>query len=97
MAVADELPVEKILEIAHSHGATSVSVFGSRSRGDARPDSDLDLLIDVAPGTSLFDLARLERELTELVGVEVEVVTRGGLHPRLRDAILRESRPLDAA
>lgn len=93
---AQDLPVSEILDIARAHGAVSVSIFGSRSRGDARPDSDLDLLIDAAPGTSLFDLARMERALTDLLGIDVEVVTRGGLHARLRDEVLREARRLDA-
>jgi predicted nucleotidyltransferase len=47
-----ELPAEKILSVAHRHGATEVRIFGSRARGDARPDSDLDLLVTVQPGTS---------------------------------------------
>lgn len=92
-----DLPVDEILEIARRNGATSVSVFGSRARGEARPDSDLDLLVDVTPETSLFDLGRMRVDLSELLGVEVDVVTRAGLHPRRRDAILRDARPLDAA
>lgn len=91
------LPVQKILEIARRNGATSVSVFGSRARGEAGADSDLDLLVDMAPGTSLFDLGRMQVELTELVGFEVDVVPRGGLRPRVRDEILRDAKPLDAA
>lgn len=93
----DGLPIDEILEIARRNRATSVSVFGSRSRGDAHPDSDLDLLVDLAPDASLFDLGRMKVELTELVGIEVDVVPRSGLKPRMRDAILRDAKPLDAA
>jgi predicted nucleotidyltransferase len=91
------LPVEQILEIARRNGATSVRVFGSRARGDFRPDSDLDLLIDAAPGTSLFDLARMKDALTALVGVEVDIVTVGGLRARVKEEVLREAKPLDVA
>ncbi|MDQ4125515.1 MAG: nucleotidyltransferase domain-containing protein [Actinomycetota bacterium] len=96
-ASLEGLPIAQILEIARRNGATSVSVFGSRARGEAGPDSDLDLLVDLAPGTSLFDLGRMQVELTELVGFHVDVVPRGGLHPRRRESILRDAKPLDAA
>ena len=96
-APLEGLPIQEILEVARRNGATSVSVFGSRARGDARPDSDLDLLIDITPRTSLFDLGRMQVELTELVGVRVDVVTVGSLRSRARDEILREARPLVVA
>ncbi|HYP22559.1 MAG TPA: nucleotidyltransferase domain-containing protein [Actinomycetota bacterium] len=96
-ASLEGLPVKEIVEIARRNGATSVSVFGSRARGDARPDSDLDLLVDLAPSTTLFDLARMHVELTDLLDVGVDVVPRSGLKPRLRDEVLREAKPLDAA
>ncbi|HEX2195860.1 MAG TPA: nucleotidyltransferase family protein [Actinomycetota bacterium] len=93
-----DLPAEEIMEVARRYGVVSVRVFGSRARGDARPDSDLDLLIDVAEGTSLFDVIDLQNALKDLLGIKVEAVTEAGLHPMLRDDILREARPLvDAA
>lgn len=93
-----DLPGKKILKIAHTHGAISVRIFGSRARGDARPDSDLDLLITTAPGTSLLDLGAMQQELEDLLGVRVDIVTEGGLrHPRLREYILAEAKPLVAA
>ncbi|MGH2769120.1 MAG: nucleotidyltransferase family protein [Actinomycetota bacterium] len=91
-----ELPVEQILTIARCHGATEVRVFGSRARGDARPDSDLDLLVAVKPGTSLWDLIGISQDLEDLLRIKVEVVTEGDLHPYLRDRILQEARPLVA-
>ncbi len=93
----DDLPVERILEIARANGATSVKVFGSRARGDARPDSDLDLLIEVGPRTTLFDLGRMHVELNDLLGIEVDVVTVGSLLPDSREEILREAIPLVVA
>ena len=93
----NDLPASEILEIAHRYGATSVKVFGSRARGDARPDSDLDLLVEVVEETSLLEVIGMQNALADLLGIKVEVVTVGGLHPMLRDEILREAKPLDAA
>lgn len=66
-------------------------------RGDSTPSSDLDLLIDVRAGTSLFDVIRMEDELEELLGLEVEIVTEGGLNRRLRDNIVSEAKSLSVA
>lgn len=76
-----------------------MSVFGSSARGDFRPDSDVDVLVDFEPGArvSLFDLADLSSDLADLVGVPVDLVTRGGLKPLIRERILNEARPLYAA
>jgi len=63
------------------HKGASVAIFGSVARGDESPQSDVDFLVEFAPGSSLFDLARLELELHELLGVEVDVVSAGGLLP----------------
>ena len=93
----EHLPVAEILRIAAQHGVTSVMVFGSRSRGDHEPTSDLDLLVDVEPGTSLFRLIEFEQALEDLLDLKVEVVTRNGLSPRFREVVLREAIPLDAA
>lgn len=96
-ASLEGLPVKEIVEIARRNGATSVSVFGSRARGDARPDSDLDLLIEIAPGTTLFDLGRMHGELNDLLDIAVDVVTVGSLRPRVRDEVLRDAKPLVVA
>ncbi len=76
-----------------------LSVFGSRARGDFRPDSDFDVLVDFEPGArvSLFDLADLRSDLADLIGVPVDLVTRGGLKPLIRERILSEARSLYAA
>lgn len=69
----------EIAQVAASNGATNVRVFGSVARGEERPGSDVDLLVDMDPGCSLLEQVRLRRALTELLGVEVDVVTSGGL------------------
>src|SRR5216684_1075681 len=82
---------EKILQIAARYGARNVRLFGSTARGDSRPDSDVDLLVDLEPDRSLFDLGGLLVELRELLGCEVDVVTEKGLRPRIREQVLREA------
>ena len=84
----------EILVIAARHGAHNVRVFGSVARGEARPDSDVDLLVDMEPGRSLFDLGGLLSDLQVLLGVDVDVVTEKGLRPRIRAEVLQEVVPL---
>lgn len=81
----------EINRIAAAHGARNVRVFGSVPRGEGRADSDLDLLVEMAEGRSLFDLIALSDELEETLGVDVDVVTEGSLSPYLRDRILDEA------
>lgn len=97
MPEIDVFPTEEIARLVEVHGGLDPRVFGSRARGDARPDSDLDLLIKAGPTMSLLDLARLELDLEDLLGISVEVVTEAALHPLLRDDILAEARPLHPA
>ena len=95
MCVAEViLPVSEILRIAHMRGANNVRVFGSRARGDARPDSDLDLLVTLEPNRSLLDLVAIKQDLEDLLDWTVEVVTENGLSPYLRDSVIAEARPL---
>jgi len=85
---------EEILEIAARHGARNIRVFGSVARGDARPDSDVDFLVDLEPGRSLLDLGGFLMDLQDLLGRNVDVVTEKGLRERLRDRVLQEAIPL---
>jgi len=81
---------EQVLAVAARNHAHRVRLFGSVARGDDRPDSDIDLLVDFDLDSSLFDLMRMTRELEELLGHPVDVVSTAGLKDR--DAhILRES------
>lgn len=83
-----------IRKIAARHGALNVRVFGSHARGEARPDSDLDLLVRMEKGRTLLDLIAVQQDVEDLLGIDVDVVSEGGLSPYLRDAILGEARPL---
>ncbi|MCX5675309.1 MAG: nucleotidyltransferase family protein [Planctomycetota bacterium] len=85
---------EDILRLAARHGARNIRIFGSVARGDAGPDSDLDVLVDMEPGRSLFDMGGLLTDLQELLGCHVDVVTEKGLRERIRDRVLKEAVPL---
>jgi hypothetical protein len=82
---------EDILRVAAKHGAYNVRVFGSVARGEARLDSDIDLLIERGPTTSSWFPAGLVLDLEEILGRRVEVVTERALNPHLRDRVLREA------
>ena len=85
---------QQILALAEKYGARNVRIFGSVARGEARPDSDVDFLVELEPDRSLFDLGGLLYELQSLLGVEVDVVTENGLRARIRERVLREAIPL---
>jgi uncharacterized protein len=85
---------DEICRVAERHRAHDVRVFGSVSRGEDGPTSDVDLLVRFERGSSLLDLAALEDELTELLGVDVDVVSEGGLRLPKHQAILDDARPL---
>jgi uncharacterized protein len=85
---------DDIQRIAARHGAGNVRLFGSVARGEARADSDVDLLIDVVSTPSSWFPAGLVLELEELLGRKVEVVTERGLDTNLREQVLREAVPL---
>jgi predicted nucleotidyltransferase len=85
---------QEILEIAAKHGAYNVRVFGSVARGEAGPESDVDILVDAGPETSSWFPAGLIIDLEELIGCEVDVVTEGALHWYIKDEVLKEAVPL---
>lgn len=76
------------------HGASRIEVFGSVARGDDHADSDIDLLVDLAPTVSVFDLLRMQSAAEALLGRAVDIVPRAGLKPDAAAAILREAIPL---
>lgn len=78
---------DAILELAARHRGRRVRVFGSVARGDDHSGSDIDLLVDFDEGSSLFDLMHLTRELEDLLGHPVDVVSSGGLKDRDREIL----------
>ena len=82
---------EEILALASRRGARNVRVFGSIARGNAKPDSDIDLLVDFVGGRSRMDHGELVMDLEEVLGRRVDVVSARGLRNRFRDRILREA------
>jgi predicted nucleotidyltransferase len=84
---------EEILLVAAAHGAHNVRVFGSVARGEARPESDVDLLVDFDKGRSLWDYAALWRELQAMLGISLDLVDAGGLTDR-DDDIRHDAVPL---
>lgn len=85
---------EQILRLAHRHGVTGVRVFGSMARGDAGPDSDVDLLVEVGPEPSVWFPGGLVADLEDLLGRRVHVVTERGLDELLSDRVRAEAVPL---
>jgi uncharacterized protein len=85
---------ERILDIARRRGITSVQVFGSVARGDARPDSDVDFLVEFEPGRSLLDLGGFLVDVEELLARHVRVVSSGGLSGRFGSHVRAEATPL---
>ncbi len=85
---------EAILRIAAHHGARNVRLFGSVARGNDRPDSDVDFLVEMDSDRSLLDLVGLGQDLEELLHRRVDVLTDESLHPALRQRIASDARTL---
>lgn len=85
---------DEIVGIAAQHGARNVRLFGSSARGEERPDSDVDLLVDAGPTTSSWFPAGLILDLEQILGRPVEIVTEKGLNPLIKQRVLQEAIPL---
>lgn len=87
-ALRDQLP-----ELQHRYGLRSIEVFGSYVRGEQRPDSDLDLLVEFDPARkiSLYDLVAMEQYLSDHLGIRVDLVEKRGIKPALRTRIIAEA------
>jgi uncharacterized protein len=83
-----------VRRIVEAHQARNPRVFGSIARGEDTSGSDLDLLVDTTDSTSLFDLAAIELELEQLIGIPVHVTTAGALRGALRERVLAEAEPV---
>lgn len=80
----------KVISILAEYGAQTIGIFGSYARGVQRPDSDLDLLVNFKERKSLLTLVRIERELSESIGIKVDLLTEGAVSPYLIDRIKSE-------
>jgi hypothetical protein len=88
-----ELPTGRIADVCRRYEVQELSVFGSAARGDLRPESDIDILVDFKPGAriGLVKFASLNEELEGLLGRTVDLVTKPGLKPRVRPHVLGEA------
>jgi predicted nucleotidyltransferase len=77
--------------LARAHGARTVRLIGSAARGEERPDSDIDFLVELEPGRSLLDLIGLENDLADLFGRKVEVVPMQSAKPRVLASSLKDA------
>jgi predicted nucleotidyltransferase len=84
----------ELLEVLRHHGVTNPEIFGSAARGDDHEGSDVDLLVDFAPGTDIIDIIGIKRELEDVVGVPVDLVPRSGLKERVRSRAAKDLLPL---
>lgn len=89
MGSVEELE-QKTVNYLQQYDPLSIGIFGSYARGDARPDSDLDLLVEFKEPKSLFTLVRIERELSEALGVKADLLTERAISPYLIDRIKAE-------
>ncbi|MGY6499853.1 MAG: nucleotidyltransferase family protein [Acidimicrobiales bacterium] len=93
-----DVDLDRVGEICRRYGVERLEVFGSVSRGEARLDSDVDVLYQLAPGATLgWEIESLADELSEALGRRVDLLSHKALHERLRDAVLAEAQPLYAA
>ena len=82
---------EAILQLAQKYHIRRVRLFGSAAKGEDLPASDVDVLVDFEPGSSLLDQVGFEQDLAELLGCPVDVVAEGGISPYLEQRILKRS------
>ena len=97
-AAGVQVDEERLAAIAHRYGIAELRIFGSRARGTARPDSDLDILYRLQPGHRLgWEIEQFADELSELFGRTVDLLSMRSLHPLLRESVLAEAEQLYAA
>jgi uncharacterized protein len=96
MGITDLLKINRaeILRLAHEYGAHNVRIFGSVAKGEARPESDIDFLVEMDSGRTLLDLIQLSQDLEALLQRKVDILTEGGLSPYLKERIHAEAAPL---
>lgn len=93
-SIALALHREAIRRVVESHRASNARVFGSVARGEDTDVSDLDILVDAMPETTLLDIGAIRHELLQLLGVPVDVVTLNALPHQVRDKVVAEAIPI---
>ena len=93
-SIALESNIDSIRTLTGKHKARNPRVFGSVARGTDTEDSDIDIIVDILPEATLFDLGGLQAELEELLGMHVDLLTPGYLPPHVLATVLQEARPL---
>ena len=81
---------QRLLPILKRHDVAHAALFGSFARGEAKADSDLDILVELPSTKSLLDLVALKLDMEEVLGIKTDVFTYRALHPRIRDKVLQE-------
>ncbi len=94
-----EVDEAKLADLCRRYQVRELSLFGSAARGEMRPDSDIDLLVEFLPGAEvdLVDYAGLMLDLSKLLGRKVDLVSKNGLKPLIRKSVLEEARLVYAA
>lgn len=82
--------LEKISQLLKKEGAIKIAVFGSYARGEEKPESDIDILVNFSGRKSLLDIVRMERELSEVLGIKVDLLTEKSISPYLINTIKKE-------
>ena len=93
-AEAFELHRAQIRRVVTAHRASNARVFGSVARGTDTDQSDVDILVDPSPETTLFDIGAMRYELRKLLGVPVDVLTPNSLPEKFRDVVLAQALPV---
>jgi len=81
---------EKIVQILKNQGARKIAIFGSYVRGEEKPESDIDIIVEFSERKSLLDLVGIEQELSDAVGMRVDLLTEKSISPYLIDRIKKE-------
>ena len=93
-SIALQIHRDAIREIALSHRVSNLRVFGSVLHGDDTDESDLDILVDPTPDTTLMDIAKIQVELVRLLNITVDVLTPRALTDKIRDQVIKEALPI---
>jgi hypothetical protein len=82
--------LEKIAQALKEQGATKVAIFGSYARREERPESDIDVIVEFSERKSLLEMVKIERELSETLGIKVDLLTEKSISPYLIDIVKQQ-------